>query len=322
MSTSEERKDSAGNDIGTPVNVWLWKALALVFAGLAVFFLGTTVYVWLVTPGGDYDIKMVQVLIAAFGTLLTVLVSVIGLMLKDSMDRRTLDLRKQAEARLRMDTSLTAVGLMGAKGKEEGKSLQQAGALMALVNLGHEAFALGLLDELWRAESVPNTSAVWLIERCLLSQKRDLQEEAAQLLRKHADRLLSPEGRFLWPRGAFDERRIKSLSALAAFWSLEALLSCLTSRSRDQWDWEYLNEAYVLLDLFQAHENTRHSAAHAMKTLMDYFLTCAPADSPSRTSYEESLKEAQEILGGSPSSDSDAGRMPFLLEKLRRQLRS
>jgi hypothetical protein len=296
--------------------------MSATFAGLAAVFLATTLWLWLARPGGDYNIKLVVGLVTFFGTVLTVAASVIGLMLKDSVDRRTLGLRIEAESRLKTDTALTAVELMGAKRPEEGTPLQRAGALMALASLGHQRFALGLLDELWEAESVPTRSAVWLIDSCLVSPESGVQEEAADLLRRHADRLLSSEGRFLWPRGAFNVRGIKSLSQLAAFWSLEALLGCLTSRPYDEWDPEDLNEAYVLLDLFQANMNTRQSAAHAMKILMAYLLQQAPADSQSRKIYEGSLAEAEEILSEQLSADSGAGRMPFLLAKMQDQLRA
>lgn len=328
MNTIQKELNTENNTAGTPVEVRRspWKGLALTFAGLAAVLLATTVWGWQAKPTGDAYIKLTLGFIALFGTLLTAVVALIGFLLKDSLDRRTLGLQleaenrradeaAQAEARLRMDTSLTAVELMGANGEEGGTPLQRAGALMALANLGHMAFALGLLDELWEGGLVPSTSAVWLIEKCLVSEDGDLEEAAADLLRKHSDRLLLPEGRFLWPDAAFDEKTIELLSPLAVFWSLEALLGCLISRNCDEWDWEYLNEAHVLLDLFQGHDDTRRSAAHAMKTLMGYFLPRV-GDNLNRKRYEESSEEAEQIIAGGSASDSEAGRMPFLLDRL------
>ena len=155
--------------------------------------------------------KTISAVIAVVGVVFTGTVSFIGMEVKRSLDERRLSLdreaeerrsfeaernmqlKEQAEARLRLDSAINAVELFkNATG--EGSQAERAGALFALTRLGESDFALHLLDRLWQDGEVDRETALWVINECLEEDSERTQALAATILRSNATKLPSKDG--------------------------------------------------------------------------------------------------------------------------------
>jgi len=308
-----------------------WRYAVLLICFTILFFLLLAGGLWLVNHFGFVEIQKVDdstrilaAIIALAGSLAGSLATLLGLLLKDAMDHRTLQLKelteaqraqeaRAAEERLRMDTCVKAVELMGPIDDGSSADLRRAGALMALNSLGQTEFALGLLDEVWSQNSVPPTTAVLLIENALASIDPSLQNGAAATLRKHAERLLTSDGGFVWPKAV----AVDKLCLQAASWTLEALIRCLLARERDHWPAEPINDALVLAVQFMSHSGTRSPAAQAANVISTWVLSRIERDDPSAAFYAQVLQTADSIISEGPTFATQGGSMPILLDSLR-----
>jgi hypothetical protein len=219
--------------------------------GLILAFSGFVVLLWQIElldlPETDPGAKAFAAVLALLGGVFTAALTFIGVLLKLSSDGRTLELKREAdnrtfqleqeaavrqreaEDRLKMDTCIQAVGLMG---KEAGNN-QMAGALFALANLGQLEFALALLERLWPNREL-GSSAIWLVNEGLKHRDPNIQFKAAFLLKENSKLLKKPEGDFDWPDHLSWQWR-PDLNVYARNQIFEALLNCLLSDRPDSW---------------------------------------------------------------------------------------
>lgn len=99
---------------------------------------------------------------------------------------------RAADARLRADTAIRAVGLLDA-------SERHAGALLALAELGQVAFAVDMLREVWPRDAITTSGALWIIDLAFRADDSELQIQAAGVLSANARRLAA-DGTLLFPR--------------------------------------------------------------------------------------------------------------------------
>lgn len=149
--------------------------------------------------------------LALLGVLFTAMVSAVGLYIKNSIDERNLQLKEQAEARLKLDTELSAVKLLTTNAGTEAPEDQKAGALFGLINMEQIGFALALLDTLWSENKIKTISALWIISKSVQSEEH--AAFAVQILKSNSnklvngDNILFPLELFLnWPSPFLDIR--------------------------------------------------------------------------------------------------------------------
>lgn len=272
----------------------------------------------------DASAKVVSAAIILVGSLAASLMTLLGLMMKDAIDHRTLQFKelteaqrvqeaKAAEERLRMDTCIKAVELMGPIDHQDSFTLRRAGALMALTALGQTEFALGLLNEVWRRESVPAPTAVLLIDKALQSSDPNLQNGGAAVLRKNAHRLLSEDKNdFDWPTV-----QIHGLSLEAASWMLEALIKCLLTQPIKEWQSEPLNKALLYAVEYMSLVDIGGPAAETSRILATWIISQVDIDNPSIESYREIQEKANALVARGPTLATEGGEMPILLDQLR-----
>jgi len=145
-------------------------------------------------PNGD-STRLIAAVLILVGTVVTGAITFIGTLL-------TVELRRQSEARLRMETAIRGVSLLSAPGTLHAPKAQKAGALFALVELGQIRFSLACLDGLWK--EIDPSSAVWVIEQALHLGTADDQSYAALMLNRNAHTLRPTPDNLNWPQGLID----------------------------------------------------------------------------------------------------------------------
>lgn len=173
-----------------------WKA-----KGVYIFFIISTVILFIlfitIVPRiiDRFDLSndeaiatIIAAAIALFGTIITALISFIGLQIKETYNKRTYHLQVEAEERLKMDTEIKAVDLLGTSTGNDSAQKQRAGALFALSNLGRRQFALALLESMW--DDLQLTSCMWVINDCLCSENKKDRAYAAKIYYHKIDKMI------------------------------------------------------------------------------------------------------------------------------------
>jgi hypothetical protein len=222
--------------------------------------------------GGEAAAKVAVAVLALFGSLFGTTVTLIGLLLKRSIDKRTLVLQTEAEQRLKLDTAIKAVELFKSAAGAASPA-ESAGALFALIRLGQFDFALSLLDELWPKDLVRSPSAVWVINCCLQSEDVEIAELAATLLWANAAKLPDDHGGKSWPAN-YDWQVPNTMSLLTRRLLLMARVKSLLSRPFDYWDRNILNaDILALSNSFRTDSSSEltQSAAAYLRTLLQVY---------------------------------------------------
>lgn len=240
--------------------------------------------------------KLIGSVIALVGTLFTAMVTLVGLLLKHSLDTRNaellrlettrnLELKKEAEERLKMETernfqlnknaeerlkleaAIRAFELFKTAADSRTSTTEAIGALFALTKLGQLDFALQLLKQLWPQGGIDSPGAVWVINKGLEADSKAIQEEAAELLRANAERLPDEKGGHVWP---YEPETWKpELSVSARISLLEALLLCFLSRKIGYWDEHYLVGTVLPLSAILETDDSPHVRSVATLALQE-----------------------------------------------------
>jgi hypothetical protein len=174
-------------------------AIVLLFAVFA-----TTLYVTdaLVVTGSEPNAKIVTGTLALIGGFIASVVSLLGVTLKYSIDRRTeerlaLEAERnaiawsEAEARLKLEASIRALELFG---PENNQAIQRSGALFALQSLGQHTLALSLTSELLRGRQIDAGAAAHVVDAALRGDDIESQYRAIEAFVANADMFLTPQG--------------------------------------------------------------------------------------------------------------------------------
>jgi hypothetical protein len=221
--------------------VVLFAILVVVLVAAGVFHQGTS----------ENDVTVVAGMLTLLGGLIASAFTLVGLLLKHSIDQRTARQADETEHRLRLETSIKAVELLTLPDGSPAPPSRQAGALFVLgaEPLEQLELALALLDENWRAGAIRPTAAVWVIDRALRSDDPNLQLSAATTLLRHADLLPKTDGSgvewptciaLVWPR---------EVDYFARVALIETVFKVLATRKPADWDQRVINSFLALLDL-------------------------------------------------------------------------
>jgi hypothetical protein len=203
--------------------------------------------------GSDPSSKIVAAALALVGGLVAAVVSIVGILLKYSIDQRTESrlqiesaraaaehqveadrasaLQTQAELRLNLEASLRAVELLGSP-KGETAALQRAGALYALSSLSQYELAIDLASYLLERGKLEPKVACTLIDRAIKSSDQNVQNDAVMMLYENAEGMLTtnnvsvPDCISNWDAG---------LTPFVREWAPLALSKILLSRPLSVW---------------------------------------------------------------------------------------
>lgn len=216
------------------------------------------------------DAKVFAAVLALVGGLFATSLTFAAALLKHSVDVRNLAHEREAEARLRLETSIRAVQLLTDEG-QKATPTRQAGALFVLSSLDQLDFSLALLTEIWPDGDISPTAAIWVIDRALGSDDERIQVEAATLLAKNAARLTSGVRCFEWPacitRNWSNDMHISARERL-----LEALIKLMASQSADEWEDVCVNTLLVQFNCIRQIDKARYlrsGAAFCLELLLD-----------------------------------------------------
>jgi hypothetical protein len=148
-----------------------------------------------------------------------------------------------------------------------------AGALAALVHLGHPVIAMRTLSPAWEEGVVDPGTASWLISEVFKTGSPQSQAEAAELLFRHASELTTDEkGKFYFPDILMAEWP-QHLSSDVRGYNLLSIMKLLVSRKRDWWGTES-NWIILILDEIRLYDGSgyiRAIAASALRPIVDTY---------------------------------------------------
>jgi hypothetical protein len=177
--------------------------------------------------------EVLTAVLALIGGLFAAIVTFVGVLVKYSLDARTLELAHQTEDRLTVETLFKGVELLTGPDGKPSPPTQQAAALFALASGGYLELSLMHLSELWPAKTITTTAALRLTDIALSTGDERSQLEASRVLRDNAPRLPTPEGDVLLPLSM--DPWNKDLPEAVRENMLHALLVALMSRPRSAW---------------------------------------------------------------------------------------
>ena len=202
--------------------------------------------------GTEASAKVIAAAISLVGGLMAALMTLLGLVLKQSIDLRSIALQEQTEARVRLESernsrlaedaerrlkaeaAIKAVGLLGTSTGQEVADTQRAGVILALGDLDKMALALALVEQLLPAGKLDGGTVCWLISKALTSPEVDISSQAALLINYHVDKLLLPGGDVVFPAPMVREDYF-SFSRDVRLSSSWAIIDLLMLRPFSQW---------------------------------------------------------------------------------------
>ncbi len=144
--------------------------------------------------GTDASSTVVAAAVALIGTILTAVVSVVGILIKHSFDQQNLSRQWEAEQRLNLEAAIRALDLFSTGGGKPTPDTQRDGALFTLANLGQYELTLELVDNLLDKGQLSAGTASSLISNALLRGNESIKEKAINVLYDKPEYFLTPEG--------------------------------------------------------------------------------------------------------------------------------
>jgi hypothetical protein len=233
----------------------IYYAIAAIVAVFALFTWGLWRAHFFTSTGSDASDKLVAEALTFVGGLVGAIVSILGLLLKYSIDtqaeerakmeaERATASKKIEEKRLQMEAAIRAVQLLAASDGKESPPIQQAGALFALASLDQHELTIQLTAKLLEQSKVDATTAANLVDSALRfaillndevknrQESLDIQIDVVDLLNRNAALFVIPTGCEL-PRTVVNWD--KRLSAYFREWAPVALGEMMMQRSLKEW---------------------------------------------------------------------------------------
>ena len=136
--------------------------------------------------GTDPSSKVVAAALALVGTIVGAVVSIVGVILKHSIDRqaetrqeiesrRSDALQREAEQRLKLEAGVRALQLFSTSSGDLTPAVQRDGALFMLANLGQHELTLQLVDNLLSEGELSAGAASSLVPATIHEPKRGIK---------------------------------------------------------------------------------------------------------------------------------------------------
>ena len=233
--------------------------LAIAIASVLVLFAGLIAVMWRLGffsfTGTDPSSKIVVGAFALVGSFAAAAGSIVGVLLKHSIDSRTAMLQRDAEQRLKLEAAISALQLFSTSSGSPSPAIQRDGALFTLASLDQHELTLALVADMLRKNELAAGTASSLLNQALLRGKADVQIQAITVLDDNAANLLTAEGVEI---PACLENWDPSLSAYVREWAPIALGKVMAARPAQVWSSKYpYNRNGIIASLALAWENER-----------------------------------------------------------------
>jgi len=289
-------------------------------ASILVLFVVFGVVLWqtdaLVFTGSDPSSKVVSAVLALIGAFLASVVSILGIVVKHTVDRRAEDrlqaeaertavlqretenrlqaeaqrtavLQREAENRLKLEAAIGAIQLLATQSGSASLPIQRAGALITLSSLGQHTLTLALTSELFRQGDLEPSTAAVVLDHAFRSGDIDAQTDAMALLDEAAAKLVTPTG-FELPAAVL--LRAQELPMHIRRWVPVVVARMLLSRPLQEWKLAHLApSAYTLVGTLcisweaESHPASKRDAAAILGTVLSSFPTDGTITHPART---------------------------------------
>jgi hypothetical protein len=231
-------------------------ALLIVFVIGLMFVAGLVLwrggYLSLSSTAGSGNV--VAAALTLIGALLAASISLVGILFKESYDRRSEDRARtesdradaagrEAEKRLQLEAAIKAIQLFAKPDGSESLPIQRAGALFMLSSLSHHELALALASELLRDKGVGPNVVATVVDDALRSKDKRAEEQAITFLYASAGQMLTEPG-FDFPSVLLNGS--DGLPRYVREWSAIALATLILARPLLIWR-EQLFDAYGAL---------------------------------------------------------------------------
>ena len=223
------------------------QTITVAIAAMVLVFAVFTVVLWrahfFTNTGTESSLKVVAEALTFVGGLVGAIVSILGILLKYSMDRQTearlasdaeraAASKQQEENRLKLEAATKVIQLFGTTEGKEAAPIQIAGGLLTLASLGQHSLTLVLTGDLLRRKTIEAGTACLVIDQALQQDSEEIQINAMDLLGDHTADLL-PEDDFAFPISIlnWDDK----LSNYAREWGPIVLGHTMTGRPLSVW---------------------------------------------------------------------------------------
>jgi hypothetical protein len=280
----------------------------LAFAGAALLLVLAIIWQLIAFAREQPDASQFPIIvgvIALVGTVLTGAVTFAGLLLKDSVDRRSALQQAESEKRLRMETALKAVELIS-RAEVDGAPIQESreAAIMVISSLDQDRLALGLAEQFWNRDKISTAAFVDVVEQCLNTDNEDLKDQCCKALYRNYNKLITDSNAFEFPY-SFCYNWNGKLSFPAKHDLAITLVKIVISKAKKSWNIGSINAIiYILYKMFvnDPDPRFRYITATFAKNLCDAAqpspdYCMLPADMP-ELAYNDVRRRANAVIDG------------------------
>ncbi len=221
--------------------------LPITMGGIVIFFFA---FVGLMWRFGFFNFSetapsasVVAAALALVGAFLGTIVSLVGVLLKNSFDRqvenrqridaeRNAALQREGEQRLKLQAAVGALQLFSTSTGTPTTDSQRNGALFALASLGQHDLTLQLVNELLQKKQLTGDTAASLLDIAFASGNVDIQQRAIEILESHTEAFITEDGMIL---PAALQNWTPGLPVYVREWGMYAIVEVLLQRPRVEW---------------------------------------------------------------------------------------
>lgn len=204
--------------------------------------------------GSESSAKTVAEALTLVGGMIGGVISVLGLVLKYSLDRQTEarlaadsersdNSQRESEKRLKLEAATKVIELFATKDGHDAPELQIAGGVLTLSSLGQHSLALVLTSDLLRRGKLDASTVCVVLDQALRENSESIQIHAISLLDDNAAKMLTEDG-FECPLCILNWENC--LTAYARQWAMVVLVKILLARPKSEWFPKYEFNAYAI----------------------------------------------------------------------------
>jgi len=190
----------------------------------------------------DSSSKLVAQALTLVGGLVGAIVSILGILLRYSMDRQTEARQQEAEDRLKLEAATRVIQLFVNGDGRQAPATQIAGGLLTLSSLGQHSLALVLTADLLRREKIDGSTACEVIGQALQQNSEEIQISAISVMVNYPAAMITDNGVEI-PKPILNWE-CKKLCVYVREWAPVALGDIMTKRPLATWREQYPYDAY------------------------------------------------------------------------------
>jgi hypothetical protein len=317
------------------------RTIGIAIAAIVLVFGVFTVALWragfFTFTGTESSSKVVAQALTFVGGLVGAVVSILGILLKYSIDRqaearlavesrrsaavqdraerrlqmdseRSAALQREAEKRLKLEAATKVIQLFVTSDGKDAPSTQIAGGLLTLSSLGQHSLAILLTADLLRREMIGGSTACEVIEQALQQDSEDIQREAICLMMNYPKQMLTENG--MAAPDSISNWNTR-LCEYVREWAPIVLADIMTKRPLAEWRSKYGGVARAVLAIlalgwrYEKEDRIRSDIGVTLNSLLRAFPDC-----PSQVFHQKETidmdKIRAEVVKAQPGTDAGA----------------